>query len=177
MTISRPHFYEVCYGDKTAWVIDWSTHATWTLTNFKKEIRLRITEEKEYLKNSKKDSVENLKEYPGGLDWHELIVVPNSIERMRALETILKKVSRKSDAKGYDLSIIKSIPIGDYVAFNSAGFAKCVWHNEATPSMHIIKKSNKAHCFGCGKSGSVIDVIMAINNVDVKEALKILSPR
>jgi hypothetical protein len=35
----------------------------------------------------------------------------------------------------------------------------CPWHNEKTPSLAIDFVKNHAHCFGCGKSATVGEVI------------------
>lgn len=51
------------------------------------------------------------------------------------------------------------------VEVNRAGFACCPFHNEKTPSMKIYKGDRGWHCFGCGKSGSVIDLTMGLFNL------------
>ncbi len=46
----------------------------------------------------------------------------------------------------------------------------CLWHSEKTPSC-LINSNNTFKCFGCDKSGSVIDVFMELNKLsDVREA-------
>ena len=51
------------------------------------------------------------------------------------------------------------------IEVNRAGFASCPFHNEKTPSMKIYKGDRGWHCFGCGKSGSVIDLTMGLFNL------------
>ena len=51
------------------------------------------------------------------------------------------------------------------VEVNRAGFACCPFHSEKTPSMKIYKGDRGWHCFGCGKSGSVIDLTMGLFNL------------
>jgi hypothetical protein len=54
----------------------------------------------------------------------------------------------------------------------------CPWHDEKTPSLAIDFVRNHAHCFGCGKSATVGDVIQEFAStgrtacvpVDVDEA-------
>ena len=66
----------------------------------------------------------------------------------------------------------KATPITNYMKFDRQGFAKCLWHNEDTPSLHYILKSNKVYCFGaCQKAYDVIDVVMAQRNISFADAL------
>lgn len=77
--------------------------------------------------------------------------------------------------KGYDIPRAKAVPIENYVHFNRAGFAKCVWHTENHASMKYYPKQNRVHCFGgCGRSGDVIDVVRQLYGVEFKGALGII---
>lgn len=68
----------------------------------------------------------------------------------------------------------KQVPLGNFLKFNSAGFASCLWHSEKTPSLHKITGKNKVYCFaGCGTK-DVIDVVQNLNNCDLPSALKII---
>lgn len=51
----------------------------------------------------------------------------------------------------------------------------CPIHNEKTPSFVWNTDKHYFHCFGCGKSGSVIDLYMLINGNSFYEAAKILA--
>ena len=51
------------------------------------------------------------------------------------------------------------------VEVNRSGFARCPFHNEKTPSMKIYKGDRGWHCFGCNRSGSVIDLTMGLFNL------------
>lgn len=54
-------------------------------------------------------------------------------------------------------------------------FTYCPWHDDKHPSLMVGgKKGNFCHCFSCGKSGSVIDYVMAVKNCDFKEACVLL---
>lgn len=82
------------------------------------------------------------------------------------------KVDRKSDdevdrARGY--------PIPKLLAITADGKAKCLWHNERTPSMHYYPETNHVYCFGCGKHGDAIDVYRALNGGTFRNALKALA--
>lgn len=50
--------------------------------------------------------------------------------------------------------------------------ACCVWHDDHNPSMHFNTAKNKCHCFSCGHSGGVFDLVMAVNGLDFKGAAR-----
>lgn len=45
------------------------------------------------------------------------------------------------------------------ITFNTRGYAVCPFHNEKTASFRVRDKI-KWHCFGCGKSGDIIDYVI-----------------
>lgn len=53
--------------------------------------------------------------------------------------------------------------------------ACCVWHDDHNPSMHFNTAKNKCHCFSCGHSGGVFDLVMAVNGLDFKGATRWLN--
>ena len=91
------------------------------------------------------------------------------------------KAPKRKKAVNHDHTIeeIRTVPIEKFVKFNHEGKACCVFHSEKHPSMHLNNVPgtdlyNTVKCFSCGKFGSVIDVVMALNNTDVKGAVDIL---
>ena len=56
---------------------------------------------------------------------------------------------------------------------NRAGFIRCPFHNDRTPSMKIYPRA--FHCFGCGAHGSVIDFVAQLFNLDPLGAVKRLA--
>lgn len=69
----------------------------------------------------------------------------------------------------------RSVPITNFVKVGRDGKVKCLKHNERTPSMHIYKKKNNFYCFSCGFHGSVIDIVMEMQGLDFKGAVKYLN--
>lgn len=61
-----------------------------------------------------------------------------------------------------------------YKKENSRYKAICPLHNEKTPSFFIFEEDNKAKfkCFGCGKSGDIIEFVQNKENISKYEALK-----
>ena len=50
----------------------------------------------------------------------------------------------------------------------------CPFHQEKTPSFHIISESNFYYCFGCGVSGNAITFLMKKEGYTFSEAVRIL---
>jgi len=69
----------------------------------------------------------------------------------------------------------KMYPITSLIKVNKAGFARCVWHDEKTPSMKYYPKTNHVYCFGCHRRGDAIDVVQAIRGCSFGEAVDQLS--
>lgn len=86
------------------------------------------------------------------------------------------KASMKRTAKReIDLPLIegaKQVPMSEYLKFTRDGFAQCPFHTEDSPSFHWIRKSNKGHCFGCGKTADVIEVVAKLEGIKYIEAAK-----
>lgn len=55
--------------------------------------------------------------------------------------------------------------------------ACCPFHAEKTPSFHVTPIKQLYHCFGCGVGGNAISFVMAHENLDFIEALKLLADR
>src|SRR4029077_2395980 len=92
------------------------------------------------------------------------------------LEEQKKKTKKNNNSTSItdELEKAKLVLIPSLLEFNKAGFARCLWHNDADPSLHYIKESNRVYCFGCNKSGDVIDVYQELNECSMKEAIKAL---
>ena len=51
---------------------------------------------------------------------------------------------------------------------------RCVFHDDATPSLVITESKNLYHCFGCGAGGSVLDWVMKTQGVSLPHAVQLL---
>ena len=61
----------------------------------------------------------------------------------------------------------------EYYGFkvNRQGFVSCPFHSEKTESLKVFKGSRGWHCFGCGQNGSVIDFVMKLFGIGLKQAI------
>ncbi len=70
--------------------------------------------------------------------------------------------------------------IGDRVRLASSGsdfLGLCPFHGEKTPSFRVSPAWRTYHCFGCDAGGSVIDFLMASDNLSFPEAVTALAER
>lgn len=50
----------------------------------------------------------------------------------------------------------------------------CPFHEDSDPSLSVDKDKGLFHCFGCGASGDVFDLVMKMQSISFKEALSFL---
>ncbi|MBQ7681892.1 MAG: DNA primase [Oscillibacter sp.] len=70
--------------------------------------------------------------------------------------------------------------VGGYVALKKRGgdyWGCCPFHNEKTPSFHVVPERQMYYCFGCKKGGGVINFIMEIENLPYPDAVRFLAKR
>ncbi|GIL02314.1 MAG: hypothetical protein BroJett030_22130 [Alphaproteobacteria bacterium] len=68
--------------------------------------------------------------------------------------------------------------IGRRVRLNRAGRelkGLCPFHNEKTPSFHVVEDKGFFHCFGCGAHGDAIGFVMRAENLGFMEAVERLA--
>lgn len=56
-------------------------------------------------------------------------------------------------------------------------WACCPFHEEKTPSFHVLPEKQFFKCFGCQKKGTAIDFVMEQEKVDYPEAVRILAQK
>lgn len=82
---------------------------------------------------------------------------------------------------GFDFAAIKEIPIDGLIPYGPTWRSDLRWtyrcpiHNEKTASFVWYRDQNTWHCFGCSEGGSVIDLVMKIENITFIEACRRLT--
>ncbi len=70
--------------------------------------------------------------------------------------------------------------ISGYIQLKKAGVnfkALCPFHSDKNPSLMISPQKQIWHCFSCGEGGDVFGFVMKFENVEFREALKILADK
>ncbi len=105
-------------------------------------------------------------EIPPAADTGERISRP----LLRQIEAV-KEGARIEEVAGY------------YGQFKLAGDGRLVGrclspeHEDRTPSMYVYTDDPHFHCFGCGESGDVVDLVRLVEGCEFWEAMMILSSR
>lgn len=70
--------------------------------------------------------------------------------------------------------------VGEYTRLERRGsdwWGCCPFHNEKTPSFHVVPDRKMYHCFGCGKGGGVINFLMEMDKLSFVEAVETLAKK
>lgn len=100
------------------------------------------------------------------------------VEAVKKAEEELETAMKEERPDGITEEMIvraKGVPLSNFVKVGRDGKIKCLKHNEKTPSMHIYRKKNNFYCFSCGWHGTAIDLIMELQGLDFKGAVKYLN--
>jgi len=100
-------------------------------------------------------------------------------DRLRQLERALLLRKKQKVPAGsitdVDIECAKATPIRSLITVRKDGKAKCLWHDDKNPSMHVYP--DHVYCFSCARHGDAIDVTMAQQNISFIEAVKVLTKK
>ena len=100
----------------------------------------------------------------------ELEELKNNIRRLSFLLKPEEKANQRITPDMIDRA--KAVPFDSLIKFNRSGFALCPFHAEKTGSLHLNKRKNFCHCFGCLWSGDTIKFIKDSSNLSFVEAVE-----
>jgi len=87
-------------------------------------------------------------------------IAPRSIELVRERADIVELVQART---------------GPARRVGAQWMARCPFHDERTASLSLHPQTKLYHCFGCGKSGSVFDLVMELEALSFPEAVEQLA--
>lgn len=70
--------------------------------------------------------------------------------------------------------------VGEYTRLERRGsdwWGCCPFHNEKTPSFHVVPDRKMYHCFGCGKGGGPVNFVMELEKLSFVEAVESLAKK
>ena len=91
----------------------------------------------------------------------------------------MPKISQSSIEEVNSRTDIVSL-IGEYTRLEKRGteyWGCCPFHNEKTPSFHVVPDRKMYHCFGCHAGGSVINFYMEVEKTSFYEAVVALAKK
>lgn len=152
-----------------------------TIRRLLKEARDDLRREAEARQKIKEFCFQYVKRHQNLWFWEEAIeaiTMPRSdaqerVDRYTYLLRCFEDERERKDA--YSLDRAKSFPIVQLLEFNHQGFARCIWHDEKTPSMKYYPAQNRVYCFSCNAHGDAVDVYMKMRGYSFKEAVKALT--
>jgi hypothetical protein len=133
-----------------------------------------------YKANFSESAIENIWKHAASYLYDQII--PAAKKRIAFLEMLLrinqiKNAGLDPETQSLDISRAKSYPIENLIKVDHNGFTKCPFHLETLASFKIYRKQNRFHCFSCSANGDSIDLVMKMNNIDFKSAVKFLNEK
>ena len=86
-------------------------------------------------------------------------------------------IPRETVQKILDTARIEEV-VADFVSLKKKGaewWGCCPFHNEKTPSFHVVPARGTYHCFGCHKGGSAVGFVMDHEHMSYPDALRYLA--
>ena len=88
-------------------------------------------------------------------------------------------ISQETIQKILDTARIEEV-VGDFVTLRKRGadwWGCCPFHNEKTPSFHVVPAKGIYYCFGCHKGGSAVGFVMEHEHMSYPDALRYLAKK
>ncbi len=91
----------------------------------------------------------------------------------------MSRISDEDIMRVRDATDIVSV-VAEYVVLKQRGsefWGCCPFHNEKTPSFHVVSQTQRWHCFGCGEGGDVFKFLAKIEGLTFPEAVSYLAEK
>ena len=110
----------------------------------------------------------------------DLSVLEARVKRWAYLKDMSSGKLKERQQREIDLDDLKQdVRIEELIGIERKAYGRsqinCPIHTEKTPSCVIYHNQNSFYCYGCHVGGSVIDFVMARDEVSIKEAVKMLT--
>ncbi len=92
----------------------------------------------------------------------------------KELGSLLYKDNTNTKITDDDITTAKEYPIENIIEFKK-GKALCPFHDDHNPSMSV--KNNRYRCWSCGAKGDSINLVMELQKLEFREAVKYLKGR
>ena len=83
-------------------------------------------------------------------------------------------LNRKPCKSDLDITTAKRFPIHNLITFNRARKARCIFHDDHSPSMQYYPRTNTVYCWSCKEWGDSIKVYQKLYNKTFKESVRAL---
>lgn len=97
-----------------------------------------------------------------------------ALDILHSMKPKLEAIHSRVDVKQVKASIDIVDVIGCHTKLRKQGknfTGCCPIHSEEHPSLTVYPNNQSWYCFGCNRGGDVIDFIMALENLDFKQAV------
>ena len=88
-------------------------------------------------------------------------------------------IPRDTVQKILDTAQVEEV-VADFVSLKKRGaewWGCCPFHNEKTPSFHVVPARGIYYCFGCHKGGSAVGFVMDHEHMSYPDALRYLAKK
>ena len=104
----------------------------------------------------------------------ELVIERNTdVEKTKPKPIIRKSQNTRGFVTHEQIQIARSFPISEILGNNKMTI--CPFHNDVIPSLSIDHERGLWHCFACNRSGNVIQLIMRLEGLNFKAAVRKLA--
>ncbi len=102
-------------------------------------------------------------------------IMEDRLKRLRNLWRLYAPPKKSADGiTDWDIERAKQYPIKELVKVNRMNKARCAWHTDKHPSMHVYPDGH-VYCFACHSHGDVIALYQQLNGCDFKTAVRHLA--